>query len=124
MEICLAAIFIGCNFKNKPNVAAVLEWIIALVFTFYVLTFFIDLLPAFSDKQHVAIERENDMEEYGRTYGDGVGGDDGGMVEQRGTVGGYDTRTTTGTTTTMYDGNGNGNGNGYMEKDSPMRRDF
>ena len=120
VEICLAVIFIGTNFKNKPNVAAVFEWIIALVFTFYVLTFFIDLLPAFSDKQHVATEQEN-MEEYRRTYADGAAGD-GGMVEQRGTVGGYDTRTTTQTTTTMYDGNGNGNGN--MGKDGPMRRDF
>ena len=120
MEICLAVIFIGTNFKNKPNVAAVFEWIIALVFTFYVLTFFIDLLPAFSDKQHVATEQDN-MEEYRRTYGDGAGGG-GDMVEQRGTVGGYDTRTTTRTTTTMYDGNGNGNGN--MGKDGPMRRDF
>ena len=46
IEIALAIAFGSTMFTSKRNVAAVLEWVIALVFTFYVLTFFIDLLPA------------------------------------------------------------------------------
>ncbi|KAI9704288.1 MAG: hypothetical protein M1836_007149 [Candelina mexicana] len=33
-------------FTKHQNVAAVLEWVVSFIFTFYVLTFFIDLLPA------------------------------------------------------------------------------
>ncbi|KAL8831370.1 MAG: hypothetical protein Q9191_000896 [Dirinaria sp. TL-2023a] len=47
-----AVVFIATNFKNQSNIAAVFEWVIALIFTFYVLTFFIDLLPAWHDAQH------------------------------------------------------------------------
>jgi len=46
VEILLAIVFGATSFKGNKNVAAVFEWIIALVFTFYVLTFFMDLLPA------------------------------------------------------------------------------
>ena len=46
VEIVLAAVFVGTTFTNRQNIAAVFEWIIAFVFTFYVLTFFVDLLPA------------------------------------------------------------------------------
>ena len=38
-------------FTKQQNVAAVFEWVIALIFTFYVLTFFVDLLPAARDTQ-------------------------------------------------------------------------
>ena len=147
VEICLAAIFVGCSFNKKQNVAAVFEWIIALVFTFYVLTFFIDLLPAFGDRQHVATEQQ-DMAEYAQTYGAGNGHD----ATQAGTTGGYDNRTNaysgsglghgsdTGTySTASAGGAGYGNGatddyrgfdgsvetyNGAPIKDGPLRRDF
>ena len=46
VEVILAIIFAVGTFDSQKNVAAVFEWIIALVFTFYVLTFFVDLLPA------------------------------------------------------------------------------
>ena len=49
-ESILAIAFISCNFSSQYQPAAVLEWIIALVFTFYVLTFFVDLLPAVRHK--------------------------------------------------------------------------
>lgn len=39
-----------CNFRNAYNAAAVLEWTIAFIFTFYVFSFFIDLLPAVHTK--------------------------------------------------------------------------
>lgn len=46
VEVIFAIIFAVLTFDEQENVGAVFEWIIALVFTFYVLTFFIDLLPA------------------------------------------------------------------------------
>ncbi|KAL8962857.1 MAG: hypothetical protein Q9193_000798 [Seirophora villosa] len=46
IEIVLAAVFVGTGFTSHKSIAAVFEWIIALIFTFYVLTFFVDLLPA------------------------------------------------------------------------------
>ena len=51
LEILLAAVFAGTSFTGHPNAAAVLEWVISIVFTFYVLTFFIDLLPASRNTQ-------------------------------------------------------------------------
>ena len=51
VEICLAAVYAGTAWDNQQNVAAVFEWIIALIFTFYVLTYFMDLLPASSKNQ-------------------------------------------------------------------------
>ncbi|KAL8997880.1 MAG: hypothetical protein Q9169_002962 [Polycauliona sp. 2 TL-2023] len=46
VEILLAAVFIGTSFTSNNDIAAVLEWIIALIFTCYILTFMVDLLPA------------------------------------------------------------------------------
>lgn len=46
MEVVLAIVFAVATFDKQENTGAVFEWIIALVFTFYVLTFFVDLLPA------------------------------------------------------------------------------
>ncbi|KAL8843616.1 MAG: hypothetical protein Q9170_000120 [Blastenia crenularia] len=53
VEIILAAIFVGTSFTTHKSIAAVFEWIIALIFTFYVLTFFVDLLPASRDHQKI-----------------------------------------------------------------------
>ncbi|KAL9614148.1 MAG: hypothetical protein Q9167_001358 [Letrouitia subvulpina] len=50
-EFAFAVIFVSTSFTQHQNEAAVFEWIIALVFTFYVLTFFVDLLPASRRKQ-------------------------------------------------------------------------
>lgn len=46
VELVLAIAFAATSFTSQRNVAAVLEWIIALIFTLWVLSFFIDLLPA------------------------------------------------------------------------------
>ncbi|KAI4186749.1 MAG: hypothetical protein L6R41_003266 [Letrouitia leprolyta] len=53
VEIFLAAVFVGTSFTSHKNIAAVFEWIIAVIFTFYVLTFVVDLLPASQDHQKV-----------------------------------------------------------------------
>jgi hypothetical protein len=48
--VALAIAFGVCNFRSAYNAAGVLEWAIAFIFTFYVLSFFIDLLPAVRTK--------------------------------------------------------------------------
>lgn len=44
--MCLAIAFGVCNFKKASNAAAVLEWAVAFIFTFYILSFYVDLFPA------------------------------------------------------------------------------
>ena len=51
-EVILAIAFGATSYSSYQNVAAVLEWIVALVFTFYVLSFVIDLLPSVRTKRH------------------------------------------------------------------------
>lgn len=141
VEFGLAIIFVVCSYHGKRNVAAVFEWIISLVFTFYVLTFFIDLLPAFNDRQHIATEQQ-DMAEYARTYGDGAGDE----TTATGTMRGYDNRTSAysadglghGSDTATYTTAGSNGGtsgyrdldgnaemyNGASTKQGPVRRDF
>ncbi|KZF24695.1 hypothetical protein L228DRAFT_102497 [Xylona heveae TC161] len=60
-EIALAIAFGVCGHESKRQAAAVLEWIIALIFTFYVLTFFIDLLPAVRTKNKAVREAQQEM---------------------------------------------------------------
>lgn len=38
------------TFTGRTNNAAILEWIISFVFTFYIISFFLDLLPAIRTK--------------------------------------------------------------------------
>ena len=54
VEVIFAIIFAVTTFDGKQNVAAIFEWIIAFVFTFYVLTFFVDLLPAARSTQELS----------------------------------------------------------------------
>ncbi|KAL8713492.1 MAG: hypothetical protein Q9220_002354 [cf. Caloplaca sp. 1 TL-2023] len=51
IEFFLAVVFVATTFSKHKNIGAIFEWIIALIFTFYVLTFFVDLLPASRDTQ-------------------------------------------------------------------------
>ncbi|CAM1508488.1 Fc.00g053360.m01.CDS01 [Cosmosporella sp. VM-42] len=50
VEFCLAVAFASCSFNKKQNAAAVIEWIVALIFSFYVFSFIIDLWPAMHTK--------------------------------------------------------------------------
>lgn len=52
LEVGLVVAFGVTTFKDHKSVAAYLEWIIAFVFTFYVLSFIIDLWPARVTKRH------------------------------------------------------------------------
>ncbi|KAL4996834.1 Frag1/DRAM/Sfk1 family-domain-containing protein [Aspergillus recurvatus] len=55
VEVALAIAFGICGWHtpHRRNAAAVLEWVIALVFTFYVLSFVVDLLPSVRTRSHV-----------------------------------------------------------------------
>lgn len=53
VEVALAIVFAATSWKSQRNVAAVFEWIVALVFTFYILSFLLDLLPSVRSHHHV-----------------------------------------------------------------------
>ncbi|OAX83625.1 hypothetical protein ACJ72_02012 [Emergomyces africanus] len=53
VEIALAIAFGVTGKQGKKNQAAVIEWIIAYIFTFYVLSFVIDLLPSVRTRRHI-----------------------------------------------------------------------
>lgn len=46
IEFFLACVFAGTTFTHHHDVTAVFEWTIAFVFTFYILSFALDLYPA------------------------------------------------------------------------------
>jgi hypothetical protein len=52
-----------CNFKKVSNAAAVLEWAVAFIFTFYVFSFVIDLMPAVRGKDYASRETSMQMEQ-------------------------------------------------------------
>ncbi|RPA83299.1 hypothetical protein BJ508DRAFT_413498 [Ascobolus immersus RN42] len=63
LEFFLSIAFGVCLYKKKQNVGAVIEWVIAFIFTFYVLSFFIDLRPSVGTRVLPASERrEHDQE--------------------------------------------------------------
>ncbi|KAI9720903.1 MAG: hypothetical protein M1828_005473 [Chrysothrix sp. TS-e1954] len=46
---------------DHQNAAAIIEWIIAFVFTLYIMTFIVDLLPALRTKHHYSQESVAEM---------------------------------------------------------------
>ncbi|CAK7568625.1 MAG: hypothetical protein SEPTF4163_006621 [Sporothrix epigloea] len=52
VEILLAIVFVSLTFSHHTNGGAIVEWIIALIFTFYVFSFTIDLYPAVHTSHH------------------------------------------------------------------------
>lgn len=69
-EIALAIAFGVTSKTHKWNVAAILEWIIAFLYGFYVISFFVDFLPALSTKNQTQMQM---AEEGGMTnLGDGA----------------------------------------------------
>ncbi|KAK4698047.1 hypothetical protein P7C71_g105, partial [Lecanoromycetidae sp. Uapishka_2] len=92
-EVCLAIVFAATTFDKEENVAAVFEWTIALIFTFYVLTFFVDLLPAARSTQAHSNDEIMHMKEaengtsmvdnsagYPDGYANGVGANNAGFI--------------------------------------------
>jgi hypothetical protein len=80
LEFALAIAFGVTQRKKMWNVAAVLEWVISFVYFFYVLSFFMDFMPAVRSKNHQSHETEMNMadQEAGMTTrrGDGAANDE------------------------------------------------
>lgn len=53
VEVLLAGAFAGTSFTRNRDIGAVLEWVVAFVFTGYIVTFLLDLLPSVRTKTHV-----------------------------------------------------------------------
>ena len=69
IEVALAIAFGLTHYKGSPNAAAILEWVVALVYTFWVLSFLIDLLPAVKTKHHNAEDADAPQLEFGGPQG-------------------------------------------------------
>lgn len=120
-EICLAIAFAVCSKQHVYNVAAVLEWIVAFIYCFYVFSFFIDFLPALRTKHHQSKQTEVQMLEEGgseASMGDGAangrqyfrGNSSSAVPQLSGANNGYANGYTNGTT--------NGYNNGYVSHDA------
>jgi len=102
VEVVLAVAFGVCNFRHAYNAAAVLEWAIAFIFTFYVFSFFIDLLPAVHTKHSRGKfglgggETQMQMEENDQ-YAQQHAGTGRNTAESQRTLGANDMRTVNGT---------------------------
>ncbi|KAJ4504737.1 hypothetical protein HRR83_003134 [Exophiala dermatitidis] len=53
IEVAMAIVFASTTFTKHQNIAAIFEWLVALIFTFYVLSFLLDLLPSVRTKNHI-----------------------------------------------------------------------
>lgn len=58
IELALAIAFGVTQFTGMPNVAGILEWVIAFVFTFYILSFCMDLYPVKHTREGGRFERK------------------------------------------------------------------
>ena len=68
IEVILAIVFAVTTWGTHQNIAAGVEWTIAFIFTFYVLSFVLDLLPSVQTSKHVpqgVKEAEKRLEEGG-----------------------------------------------------------
>jgi len=80
LEVALAIAFGVLNRRKMWNTAAIVEWVIALIYSVYVFSFFIDFLPSARADRHTTggkpqIESEmieEGVERPGRYYGNGA----------------------------------------------------
>ncbi|KAK4155444.1 Frag1/DRAM/Sfk1 family-domain-containing protein [Chaetomidium leptoderma] len=87
VEILLAIAFASCTFTKHYNAGAVLEWVIAFIFSAYVFSFYVDLYPAAATKQ------QRQQQEQMSAMKNGAGGG-GGRRKMRLTRGGRETPST------------------------------
>jgi len=109
IEIAMAIAFGVCQNQGKYNAAAVLEWVIALIYFFYVLSFFIDFMPAVRTKNHQSRATEMDV---ALEQGNGTSG---GTFHQNGTTNGYSNGHANGYTNGYINGHRNGNMSGHPQ---------
>ncbi|CUS13776.1 unnamed protein product [Tuber aestivum] len=62
IEVGLSIAFGTTMYKRKSNAAAVLEWLVAFFFTFYVISFFYDLRPKARTKEEIQREARREMQ--------------------------------------------------------------
>ena len=94
VESVLGIIFVATHFTNVANVAAVFEWCIAFIFTFYVLSYLLDLVPSIKTKHHVpqgfregpAIEKGQERNQYETNLTEDSAGPNQDNVGYRGTA--------------------------------------
>jgi hypothetical protein len=112
IEVGLAIGFGVSSRQKKYNTAAILEWTIAFIYFFYVLSFFIDFMPAVRTKHHQSSETEMDMArtESGAAMGDGAANSE---QYYRGGANRHTNGYTNGNGATNGYANGNGYTNGY-----------
>lgn len=46
IELAIVVVFAAAGYTGHSNIAAILEWTIAFIFTLYLFSFLIDLIPA------------------------------------------------------------------------------
>ncbi|OTA61110.1 hypothetical protein K449DRAFT_351826 [Hypoxylon sp. EC38] len=112
VELILAIAFIATNFKGYYNSAAILEWIIAFIFSFYIFSFYIDLYPAVKTRHSpLSTNTARRMEE---TY-----------YATHPSVLPHQQRDTQDSQRTLTDGHGHhGHGNNAQQKNRTDQRDF
>lgn len=78
VEIILAVAFASCSYTEHYNPAAVLEWLIAFIFSFYIFSFWIDLYPAVRTKGTGGYRGNKGMNEHMEHSGEeqGIAGSD------------------------------------------------
>jgi len=117
VEVAFAIVFASTKWSHKRNVAAVFEWIIALVFTGYILSFLLDLLPSVKTHHHIPqgykegprIEKGHEHEFAQNLTNDSAGPTDNVTGGYRGTA--------------AYDGNGRPtNGVDTVKKPAPAQK--
>lgn len=123
-EVALAVAFGVTSKTHKWNIAAILEWVIAFLYGFYVISFFVDFLPALRTKNHHSYQTQMQMaEEGGRTnMGDGAAESQQYFRGNPATAAPYTNgAATNGYTNGLANGHTNGytNGNGYPKPAEP-----
>jgi hypothetical protein len=134
IEVGLAIGFGVTSKQGKYNAAACLEWTIAFIYFFYVLSFFIDFMPAVRSKGNQSHTTEMDMArmESGTAMGDGAAnpeqyyrGSSYRHTNGHAQTNGYSNGATNGYTNGATNGHTNGNGytngtNGFKPEPTPL----
>jgi len=118
VEVALAVAFGVLNKTKHWNTAAVVEWVIALVYTFWVLSFVVDFLPAGSPEHHHLGGNSGPNMEEAAMANEGVAHDN--SATRYGRNG--DMHYPSGTTASGGYTNGNGHSNGYGYKENNTYR--
>jgi hypothetical protein len=103
-----------CNFRKSLNAAAVLEWAVAFIFTFYAVSFVIDLIPAVRGKNYASRETAMQMEQNDDSASQHINSPNG-----NGAMNGYNSHHYTNSRQNGYGANDMAHGNGNAGKVRP-----